>query len=91
MDVVIDFEILNGRQIEILVKELYVATKIVTDSFRFKIPYSMKSHGSEENGLKWEDGHIAYHDFYTVVSEAVPRFVHLYSYGVKKCLFLSEM
>ena len=54
-----------------MVKELSVAAKNVQDSFRFRIPYIMTSHGSDENGLNWEDGHIAYHDLYTVMSWAV--------------------
>ena len=71
MEVVIDFEFLRGRQGEIMVNELSVAAKNMIDSFRFKSPYSMTSHGSHENGLNWEDGHLAYHDLYMVVSEAV--------------------
>jgi len=43
-------------------KELSVVAKIVYESFRFNSPYGMTSHGSEENGLNWEHGHIAYHD-----------------------------
>jgi len=50
-----------------VVKELSVAANNMNDSFRFKIPYIMTSHGSGENGLNWEDGHIAYHNLYTVV------------------------
>jgi len=87
MDVVIDFEFLKGRQCEIVVKELSVAANNINDSFRFKIPYIMTSHGSDENGLNWEDGHIAYHDLYTVVSEAVAGFAHLYCYGITKSNF----
>ena len=67
-----------------MVKELSVATKNMVDSFRFKSTYSMMSHGSDENGLNWEDGHIAYHDLYMVVSEAVAVFAHLYCYGLTK-------
>jgi len=68
MEVVIDFEFLRGRQGEIVVKELSVAAKNMIDSFRFKSPYSMTSHGSDENELNWENGHIAYHDLYMVMS-----------------------
>jgi len=68
MEVVIDFEFLKGRQGEIVVKELSVPANNMNVSFRFKSPYTMTSHGSDENGLIWEDGHIAYHDLYTVVS-----------------------
>jgi len=60
----------RGRQNEIVVKELSVAAANVFETFRFKSPYIMASHGSDENGLNWEDGHIAYHELYTVASEA---------------------
>jgi hypothetical protein len=63
MEVVVDFEYLTGRQNEIF-KEMSVAAKKVSDSFRFKIPCIMMSHGSQENGLIWEDGH------------SIPRIVH---------------
>ena len=56
MEVVIDFEFLRGRQGEIVVKELSVAANDMIDSFRFKSPYSMTSHGSDENGHNWDDG-----------------------------------
>jgi len=62
MEVVIDFEFLRGRQNEIVVKELSVAAKNMIDSFRFKIPYSMTTQGSDKNWLNWDYGHIAYHD-----------------------------
>jgi len=51
----------------------------------------MMPHGSEENGLNYHDGHIAYHKLFTVVSEVVAGFAHLYSYGASKCKFLSEL
>jgi len=91
MDVVIDFEFLRGRQSEIVVKEFSVAAKNMVESFRLKSPYSMTSYGSDENGLNWEDGHIAYHDLYVVVSEAVAVFAHLYWYGVTKCKLLTKL
>jgi len=56
MEFVIDLEIMRGRQNKIVVKELSVAAKNMVDSFRFKSPYSMTSHDSDENGLNWEDG-----------------------------------
>ena len=90
MEVVIDFEFLRGRQNEIVVKKLSVAAA-VSETFRFKSPYNMASQGSDENRLNWEDGHIAYHELYTVGSEAVVGFAHLYAYGVSKCKFLTEL
>jgi len=91
MEVVIDFEFLRGRTNKIIVKELSIATANVSDSFRFKSPYPMTPHGSVENGLNWDDGHIAYSELYTVASEAVAVFDNLYSYGVAKCAFLTEL
>jgi len=91
IEVVIDFEYLKGRQNEIVVKIISVASRNLTDSFRFKSHYNMATHGSDENGLNWDDGHINYHELFTVVSEAVAGFAHLYSYGVTKCKFLAEL
>lgn len=51
MDVFIDFEFLKGLQNDIVVKELSLAAKNASGSFRFKSPYTMVPHGSEENGL----------------------------------------
>jgi len=51
----------------------------------------MTSRGLDENGLNWEDVHIAYHDLYTVVRKAVAGLAHLYGYGIRKCNFLSEL
>jgi len=91
MEVVIDFEFLRGCHCEIVVKELSVANKIMIETFRFKSFYSMMSQSSDENGLNWENGHIAYHNLYMVVSEAVAGFAHLYCYGVTKCKFLTDL
>ena len=91
MDVVIDFEFFRRRQKEIVVKELPVAAKHVSESFRSKSPYSMSSHGTYENRFNWEDGNIAYHDLYTMTSEALADFAHLHGYGITKCTFPSEL
>jgi len=77
MEVGIDFETLRGSLNEIVVKELSMAAKNIFETFCFRSPYSMTSHSSDENGHNWEDGHIAYHDLYTVVSESVRGFTHL--------------
>ena len=50
----------------------------------------MVPHGSEENGLNWDGGHIEYHQLYKVLSETVAGFGHFYIYGVSKCKFLYE-
>jgi len=74
-----------------IVKEHLVARKNVSDSFRFENTYSMKLHGTEENGHNWNNGHIAYHKLYTVVSEAVTGFTHIYCYDDTKFKFLSQL
>ena len=91
MEVVIDFQFFRWRHNEIVVNEISMAAKTVTDSFCFNSPYRMTSHRSEEKGLNWGDGHITYDDLYTVVSEAVAGITHLYVYGVTKFCFLSEI
>jgi len=91
MEVVLDLDYLKERQNEIIVKELSVASRYVTDSFRFKRPYGTATHVSHENGVKWDEGHINYHERFTVVSEAVAGFAHIYSYVVTKCKFLAEL
>ena len=91
MEVVIDFEYLRGRQNEIIVKEEAVAGENVSDSFRFESPYHMAPHGSTKNGLNWDDGNRAHHKLVTILKEAVVEFAHLYSFGITKCRFLSEL
>lgn len=91
MEVVIHYEFLKGSQGEIIIKELSIAAINVIDTLHFQSPYGMIPHGSAENGLNWDDGHIPYKQLETVLSEAVAGYAHLYSYGVSKCRFLSEL
>jgi hypothetical protein len=60
-EVVIDIEYLRGRLNEIVVKELSLAAKDVIQTFHFQNPYEMETHGSEANGLSWDEGHIPYY------------------------------
>ena len=84
---VIEFEFFKGRQNVIVVKEFSVAAQNAPESFGFKSLNTMVTHGSEENGNNLEVGHVAYHELYTVVSEAVARLSYLYGYGFAKCKF----
>ena len=81
------FRYFRGRQDEIVVNELSKADKNLIHLFLLKSPYSMSSHCSGENGLNWEDGHIAYHDLYMLVSEAVAGFAHLYCMALRNANF----
>ena len=91
MGVVIDFEYLRRCQNEIVVKEVCVAGENVRDLFRFESPYHMAPHGSDVNGLNWDDGHIQYHKLSTVVMEAVVGFAHVYSFGITIFRLLFEL
>jgi hypothetical protein len=51
----------------------------------------MRPHGEEENSLNWDDGHIAFHQLSTVLSEDVAGFPLLYGYGESKCKLLSQL
>ena len=51
----------------------------------------MYPHGSEENGLNWDEGIVPYNLLETALSEAVARYAHLYSYGAQKCQFPSGL
>jgi len=36
----------------------------------------MASQSPDDKAIPWEEGNIAYHELYTVASEAVARFAH---------------
>ena len=90
-EVITDYETLTGKNNEPVVKEVSIAAEGVLQTWHFRSPYNMLPHGSKENGLNWADGHIDYHELYTVLSEAVANYSHLYAYGVIKCAFLSAL
>ena len=58
MEATIDMEFRPMIGPEPIIKELALVSDGVTQTFLFKPPYHMHSHGSEENGLNWDDGHI---------------------------------
>jgi len=57
-EAVIEYKVLRGRQNEMVVKELCVASAAAFETFRFKPPYKMADHGSTENGINWIVGNI---------------------------------
>jgi hypothetical protein len=83
--------LLHVRQNETVAKELCVASDTASEEFRFKSPYKMADHGSSENFINLDDGRIEYKDLYTLVTEAVAGFAHLYAYGVSNVTFLSTL
>lgn len=78
------------------VRTKYSSKKCLWRTKTSAIRYASRAvpHGAsrlDENGLDWEDGHIAYRKLCTAVRQAVGEFAHLYSYGTTKCKLLSEL
>jgi len=88
MEATIDIEFLKGIN-ELVIKEVAVVSDGVVQTFLFRAPYYMEPHGSEENGLNWDDGHIPYDQLVPVLSEAVAHYDHLYAMGNYKCQLLT--
>jgi hypothetical protein len=88
MELIIDYVSLKGLNDEIVVKEVGLAGDNMLQTFHFKSPYKMVSHGDVVNGLNWADGHIPYDQLFNVLNEAVAGCVNLYSYVAAKCNFL---
>jgi len=47
----------------------------------------MEPHGSEQNGLNWNDGFIPYDQVFTVRNEAVAIFDHLLGWGMTSAYY----
>jgi len=78
MEATIDMEFLYGIGPEAIVKELALASDVVKQTFLFKPPYPIHAHGSEENGLNWDDGHIPYDQLNRFIKGISAPFDHLY-------------
>jgi hypothetical protein len=89
-EVVIDVVYLRGRRDEIIVKELSLAAEDVILTFHFQSPYQMEPHGSEANGVSWDDGHIQYYTLHTVVDEAVAGYPTSIVLGSKSVISLTN-
>ena len=76
MEATIDIEFLQGVN-ELVIKELAFVSDVVVQTFLFRASYHMDPHGSEENGLNWNDGYIPYDQLFTVLNEAVAIYDHL--------------
>ena len=77
MEATIDIEFLRGIGPEAFFKELALLSDGVIQTFLFKPPYPMHAHGSEENGVNWDDGHISYDQLNRVLNEITTPFDHL--------------
>jgi hypothetical protein len=90
MEVDINYEFLSGAHGEEVIKEVSVASENVLETFRFLPPYAMNAHSSEDSGISWDDGIIAYSSLFQTLTEATTNFAHLYAKGTAKCKFLSK-
>ena len=88
MEATIDIEFLQGIN-ELVITELTVVSDRVIPTFLFRAPYHVGPHGSEENGLNWNDGFIPYDQLFTLLNEAVAIYDHLYAMGNDKCQLLN--
>jgi hypothetical protein len=77
MELVIDYDFLKGVSDEVVIKKVVLVADNVVQTFHFKTPYKMASHGDLENGLDWTDGHIPYDQLFHVINEAVAGYVNL--------------
>ena len=51
----------------------------------------MRPHGSGEKGRNYDDGIVPYDQLENSLSEDLPGYAHLYSYGITKYKFLSDL
>jgi hypothetical protein len=91
MEVVIDYETIEGERGEDFVKELSVAAENVHNTFHFLPPYLMPNHTDDSNGLSWTDGYIDYSNLAQTLKEAVAPYAHPYAKGATKARFLSNL
>ena len=88
MEATIDIEFLKVIN-QLVTKEVAVVSDGVVQTFLFRASYYMEPHGSEKNGLNWDDGYIPYDQLLPVLSEAVANYDHLYAMGNYKCQLLN--
>jgi hypothetical protein len=92
-EVVVGIQVFSRRRHgETVVKEVSVASDVVIQIYHFENPCTMRRpRGDDENGFNLDDGHIAHHTLYYILSVVVAGYAHLYSYGASKCTFLKEL
>lgn len=84
MEVVQDYEALEGSQNKIVIKKLALTAEGVMRTFPFHSSCGMRPQVSAENGLNLDKGQIPYQQILTVLTVAVVEYAHLYSYCVEK-------
>jgi hypothetical protein len=51
----------------------------------------MRPQGDSKNGLNWDEGHISYKQFCSIMNGAVAGFAHLYEYGDSNRTLISQL
>lgn len=98
---VIDFSFLEGRDGELVVKELafaYSQTKRLS-SFLFKSPYTWeelptfnaKINSAIDHGCNWNDGDIMYSELENILHRESSSAVAIYCFGAQKATFISTI
>ena len=99
--IVIDFTFLEGRDNEIVVKELAVADSHNNrvSSYVFKRPYgweevsmfNARMNQAIGHGCNWNDGDVPYSELETVLHREVSSAVAIYCFGPQKTNFISGL
>jgi hypothetical protein len=99
--IVIDFTFLEGRDNEIVVKELAVADSHNNriSSYVFKRPYGLEEvsmfnarmNQAIGHGCNWNDGDVPYSELETVLHREVSSAVAIYCFGPQKTNFISGL
>lgn len=99
--VVVDFNFLEGRDNEIVVKELAVADSHSNRvaSYIFKRPYnweevpmlSARINNAIDHGCNWNDGDVLYSELETVLRREVSSAVAIYCFGHQKTNFIASL
>lgn len=98
---VIDFTYLDGRDGDIVVKELATVdySRNRVSSYIFKRPYGWEAvsmfnarmNEAVDHGCNWNDGDIPYSELETVLHREASSAVAIYCYGPQKTKFISEI
>ena len=98
---VIDFNYLDGRDGEIVVKELAAVDSTCSrvSSYIFKRPYTWDEvpvfnaimNNASDHGCNWNDGDILYSELETVLQREASSAVAIYCFGPQKSAFISHL
>jgi hypothetical protein len=91
MECAIAIVFLKGRDDELVAKEVDVISKNIIQTYHFMSPYTQYFSDDYANGLSWDDGFINYDKHFTVLSEVISNFAHVYAYGASTCQFIKDL